>query len=96
MHQHHQLHRRIFAILCIFLILSYACVFFLPYEHDCINDGCAICALVDAARYTLAGLLLAFIAGTFRFETARVTCTSQRTSALRDDTPVAKKVKLSN
>ena len=96
MNQHHRLHWRIFAILGIFLILSYACVFFLPYEHDCIDDGCAICALVDTARYTFAGMLIVFMVRAIPRNTAMAVCFFPKSPFLRDDTPVARKVKLSN
>ena len=96
MNQHRMWRRRICAALGIFLILIYACVFFLPYEHDCIDDECAICALVDAAQYTLVGLILALSFDTIPKGISKAVHLGQRTTTLRENTPVAKKVKLSN
>ena len=86
---------KLLALLCIFLILSFAAIAFVPHAHECRNTDCALCEMIDLSDEILISLLLAALLSRL---TAfwRVLCAYTYLPSDREVTPVGRKVKLSN
>lgn len=91
----HQVLKRIIALLCITILLSYASVVFLPHSHECIDLNCTVCDAIEISRNLLIeiGLLVTVCLLTLlKF----IILTNKHTYfiPIRDGTPVALKVRL--
>ena len=88
--------KSIVAFLCILLVIVYTSIVFLPHAHDCVGPDCTVCALIETARNTMIGLVLA--ATVHQLANILFTISSSYKSILSGNkgTPVALKVKLSD
>lgn len=53
--------RRLFAFICILLVLVYASALLLPHSHESGDEHCAVCALIKASGCVAAAIGLYFI-----------------------------------
>ena len=87
--------KSIVAFLCILLVIVSTSVVFLPHAHDCVGSDCTVCALIEASRNTMIGLVLAATVHQLANILYTISC-SYKSIPLGYDTPVALKVKLSD
>ena len=88
--------KKILALLCVFLILAYALVVFLPHTHCCCDISCAACNVIESCQKILYNILLfAVIYPILKF-IYFIERICYRILSVRDQTPVGLKVKLSN
>ena len=88
--------KSIVAFLCILIIVAYTSIIFLPHAHDCVGSDCTVCALIEASRDTMIGLVL--VATVHQLANILFTISSSYKSipSGNNGTPVALKVKLSD
>ena len=88
--------RRPLAVLFILLILMNASVAFLPHSHDYPNAACSVCILAESSRELLLGALLTAAVCLSAHLVCVMLLRYIRRLSIREHTPVALKVKLSN
>ena len=88
--------KSIVAFLCILIIIAYTSIVFLPHAHDCVDSNCAACALIEASRNTIIGLILANTVNQFANIVFAILSSYKSMILGNDGTPVALKVKLSD
>lgn len=94
--------KRLAAVLLVVLVLvaMATSLFVLAHEadHDCVGEGCSVCAVISLCRNTLKALCGTLIAAATVFECLRFG--SEATAAFRafssGETPITLKVKLLN
>lgn len=82
------------AFLCVFMILFYASIAFLPHVHDCVDADCMVCIFIETSRHTMIGLILAATAHQLVNIAFAVLRAHQSAPSGHDATPVTLKVKL--
>ena len=88
--------KNIVVILCIIIIIAYTSIVFLPHIHDCIGSDCTVCALIEASRNTIIGLILVATVNQFANIVFAILSSYKSMPLGNDGTPVALKVKLSD
>ena len=88
--------KSIVAILCIFIIIAYTSIIFLPHAHDCVGSDCTVCALIETSRNTMIGLVLAATVHQLANILFTISCSYKSIPSGDNGTPVALKVKLSD
>ena len=88
--------KNIVAILCIFIIIAYTSIIFLPHAHDCVGADCSVCALIETSRNTMIGLALAATVHQLANILFTISCSYKSIPSGNNGTPVALKVKLSD
>ena len=88
--------KSIVAILCIFIIIAYTSIIFLPHAHDCVGSDCTVCALIETSRNSLIGLSLIAVVYQFANILFTISCSYKSIPSGNNGTPVALKVKLSD
>ena len=98
---------RLFALLCILLVVACTSAIFLPHSHEIsadspahthefLNSDCAICVVLDISRFMLLGLVLTAIVHALTALGVCIHHPYQYISAGREATPVGLKVKISD
>ena len=88
--------RRLFAFICILLVIVYASALLLPHSHEGGDEHCAICALIKASCGILVATGLCFILSFGEEITHRCFDPFLTALILHDSAPVWLKVKLSD
>ena len=88
--------KSIIVFLCIFIIIAYTSITFLPHAHDCVGLDCAVCALIEASRNTMIGLVLVATVHQLANILFTISCSYKSIPSGNNGTPVALKVKLSD
>lgn len=88
--------KSIIVFLCIFIIIAYTSITFLPHAHDCAGLDCAVCALIETLRNTMIGLVLAATVHQLANIIVLILSTYRFIPLGDSGTPVALKVKLSD
>ena len=88
--------KSIVAFLCILLVIVYTSIVFLPHAHDCVGSDCTVCALIEASRNTMIGLVLAATVHQLANILFTISCSYKSILSGNNGTPVALKVKLSD
>ena len=88
--------KSIVAFLCILIIIAYTSIVFLPHAHDCVDSNCTACALIEASRNTIIGLILAATVNQIASIVLAILSSYKSMILGNDGTPVALKVKLSD
>ena len=88
--------KSIVALLCIFIIIAYTSIVFLPYAHDCVGADCSVCALIETSRNSLIGISLIGAAWQLPNITFVILNAHYFIFFGNSETPVALKVKLSD
>ena len=88
--------KSIVAILCIFIIIAYTSIIFLPHAHDCVGSDCTVCALIETSRNTMIGLVLAATVHQLANILFTISCSYKSIPSGNNGTPVALKVKHSD
>ena len=84
------------ALLCVFLVLIYTSVVFLPHEHCSCNFECAVCERLELSSGSLFAILMCTGFFIFFDEINSMPIRLCIVMCMRDATPVGLKVKLSN
>ena len=84
------------AILCVLVILAYASIVFLPHTHECAGVDCSVCAIIETSRNLLLGAALSAALCQLPCFPLVIPNTHFYIESVRDSTPVALKVKLSD
>lgn len=88
--------KQLIAVLCIFLILLYASITFIPHSHECPDSKCAVCSLVESSHDVLGCMALACAIILLSKLYFIIVNTHHHLFSGRDGTPVGLKVKLSD
>ena len=88
--------KSIVAFLCILIIIAYTSIVFLPHAHDCVDSNCAVCALIEASRNTIIGLILVATVHQLANILFTISCSYKSIPSGNNGTPIALKVKLSD
>ena len=84
------------ALLCVILILAYACTVFLPYSHGVCDSDCSVCARIERIGRILVAIV--FCAAIYHLIDRERIISHAFCSMIQvcKTTPVGLKVKLSN
>jgi hypothetical protein len=88
--------KRLMAVLCIFLILLYASIAFIPHSHDRLSSECEVCSFVANSHDVLGFMVLACAITLLNELYFIIVNTHHHLFSGRDGTPVGLKVKLSD
>ena len=88
--------KKILALVCVMLLLSFVCVAFLPHSHQCIDSDCTVCAFIETSCNLLIGVLLLGVVYQLACLEFVISNTKVYVISTREGTPVGLKVKLSD
>ncbi len=88
--------RRLFAVVCILLVLVYASALLLSHSHEGGAENCAACALIKSSSGIVAAVGLCFILSLGNSTAYRNFDLFRNALILHDSAPVWLKVKLSD